>query len=137
MAYSEGGEKTLYGESLSTGHPPTTRVLEGYRIHISKSLDGVIVRVGDGSSDGGISEDELAVIAIAIRMYTGIDRMNGNGFSRSNGQHHSSWLSNWIRETVSSSIYSSTPLLKRNGNGLNHRSPYPMLDDYSILEFNW
>ncbi|MEM2221699.1 MAG: hypothetical protein QXU34_08050, partial [Ignisphaera sp.] len=65
------GSGSLYSNSLA-------KFLRSYMRSVLPSLDSFVIKVKNGSSDTSISEEELAIIAIAIKMYKETKKKNGN-----------------------------------------------------------
>ncbi len=117
-------------EGITIHSSLSSKLLRDYRNILSLPLDNIIIKVENGfSSDEGVSEDELAIIVVAIRMYRDVvienGRKTGNGNGHNNAHTNSQWLTNWIFETTNNNVHS---LLKHNGNGLNHR--IQLVDEY-------
>ena len=97
----------------------------------------VVIKVENGSIQdiNLLQEEEIALIAIAIRVYRDIiKRGNGDKFNHNgNGSHISSWLSKWIRESVVND-YRHELLLKRYNNGFNYRFFHTIANDFYPLD---
>lgn len=133
--------KHLYG-SAPLYSSPLAKLWRGYRYTIPLSSDSFVIKVKNGSSDTSISEEELAIIAIAIKMYKETKKKNGNGITHNSGNGddrntytNSPWLSRWIFETVNTNIHS---LLRYNTVNINHKMRYQMVDgqDTSSWDMN-
>jgi len=119
------GSGSLYSNSLA-------KFLRSYMRSVLPSLDSFVIKVKNGSSDTSISEEELAIIAIAIKMYKETKKKNGNSVTHNNGNGYDSntytsspWLNRWIFETANTDIHS---LLRYDTIDFNHKMRYRMVD---------
>jgi len=102
------------------------------------SLENIVVLKVENGSIQDISllqEEEITLIAIAVKIYRDIiKRRNGDKFNHNgNCSHIPSWLSKWIRENVDND-YRHELLLKRYNNGFNYRFFHTIANDFYPLD---
>lgn len=97
----------------------------------------VVLKLENGSIQDVnlLQEEEITLIAIAVRIYRDIiKRRNGDKFNHNgNGSHISSWLSKWIHEIVVNDNRHEL-LLKRYNNGFNYRFFHTIVNDFYPLD---